>query len=330
MSCPARSAICSNSPCPEEDEIKSGKWTFEKLPHLPPGVRAGADREEASRLAMLMKLIKRKDVSALINACDAGREGELIFRYIVRATEREAADQAPLAADHDAGGDPRRLSAICAATRRCGRWPMPPSRRCEADWLVGINGTRAMTAFNSKRGGFQKTTGGRVQTPTLAILVEREEKIRAFVPRDYLEVVGDFGVPAGSTRPLVRREVQRKKADDEQANAERLWDEAQARSDRRRSARQAGHHRGGNEADDAGAAAALRPHDPAARSQRPLRLSRAHDAVDRAGALREAQGADLSADRLALAAGGSRRHGEARDERALHDRALSRCTRARR
>ena len=52
--------------------------------------------------------------------------------------------------------------------------------RSESDWLVGINGTRAMTAFNSKSGGFQLTTVGRVQTPTLAILVEREEKIRAF------------------------------------------------------------------------------------------------------------------------------------------------------
>ncbi len=64
--------------------------------------------------------------------------------------------------------------------------------RSESDWLVGINGTRAMTAFNSKSGGFQLTTVGRVQTPTLAIVVEREEKIRAFVPRDYWEVLATF------------------------------------------------------------------------------------------------------------------------------------------
>ena len=81
--------------------------------------------------------------------------------------------------------------------------------RSESDWLVGINGTRAMTAFNSKSGGFQLTTVGRVQTPTLAILVEREEKIRAFVPRDYWEV--HRHVPRRGRRihrPLVRREVQ--------------------------------------------------------------------------------------------------------------------------
>src|SRR3990167_2329799 len=68
--------------------------------------------------------------------------------------------------------------------------PLADAAKCrsEADWLVGINGTRAMTAFNSKEGGFYLTTVGRVQTPTLAILVEREEKIRAFKPRDYWEV----------------------------------------------------------------------------------------------------------------------------------------------
>jgi DNA topoisomerase-3 len=65
--------------------------------------------------------------------------------------------------------------------------------RAESDWLIGINGTRAMTAFNSKTGGFHLTTVGRVQTPTLAIVVEREEKIRASGPRDYWELEASFG-----------------------------------------------------------------------------------------------------------------------------------------
>lgn len=69
--------------------------------------------------------------------------------------------------------------------------------RSEADWLVGINGTRAMTAFNSKDGGFFLTTVGRVQTPTLALVVNREEKIRNFVPRNYWEVHADFKASAG-------------------------------------------------------------------------------------------------------------------------------------
>jgi DNA topoisomerase-3 len=69
--------------------------------------------------------------------------------------------------------------------------------RAEADWLVGINGTRAMTAFNSKDGGFFKTPVGRVQTPTLAIVNERENRIRQFVSRDYWEVHADFIAAAG-------------------------------------------------------------------------------------------------------------------------------------
>jgi DNA topoisomerase-3 len=69
--------------------------------------------------------------------------------------------------------------------------------RSEADWLVGINGTRAMTAFNSRDGGFFLTTVGRVQTPTLSIVVEREEKIRKHVSRDYWEIKATFAAQAG-------------------------------------------------------------------------------------------------------------------------------------
>src|SRR6185295_2162844 len=69
--------------------------------------------------------------------------------------------------------------------------------RSEADWLGCIKITRAMTAFNSKSGGFFKTTVGRVQTPTLAILVERAAKIKTFISRDYWEVLGTFDAAAG-------------------------------------------------------------------------------------------------------------------------------------
>jgi DNA topoisomerase-3 len=80
--------------------------------------------------------------------------------------------------------------------------------RSEADWLVGINGTRAMTAFNSRDGGFFLTTVGRVQTPTLSIVVEREEKIRKHVFRDYWEIRGSFGVGRQLRRQVVRPGVQ--------------------------------------------------------------------------------------------------------------------------
>src|SRR5437763_1393252 len=101
--------------------------------------------------------------------------------------------------------------------------------RSESDWLVGINGTRAMTAFNSKAGGFQLTTVGRVQTPTLAILVEREEKIRGFKPRAYWEVVGSFRGEGGEYNGRWFDEGFKKQQDDADARAELLVEDAQAR-----------------------------------------------------------------------------------------------------
>src|SRR5258708_613029 len=184
---------------PEEEEIKRGKWTMEKLPHLPSHFALAPIEKNANRLSVLRRLIKRKDVSALINACDAGREGELIFRNIVRATSAKqpikrlwlqsmTADSIRTAFTHLRGDEELHPLADAATSRS------------EADWLVGINSTRALTAFNSQGGGFSKTTAGRVQTPTLATLVEREEKIRAFVPRAYWGGFGDFGVAAGGYR----------------------------------------------------------------------------------------------------------------------------------
>src|SRR5512134_331539 len=211
---------------PEQYDVKRGKWTFTHLPVIPPHFDLAPIARSEARLKTLLKLLKRKDVVELINACDAGREGELIFRYIVQAAR----------AKHPV----RRLwlqSMTPAAIReafeqlRSDEQMLPLAdaarSRSEADWLVGINGTRAMTAFNSKEGGFYLTTVGRVQTPTLAILVEREEKIRAFVPRDYWEVHARFAVKAGEYAgrwfdPAFRKD------DDPERRAERVWKGADA------------------------------------------------------------------------------------------------------
>jgi DNA topoisomerase-3 len=161
--------------CPEEFEVKRGKWSFAHLPVIPPHFALSPIEKTESRLKVLNKLIKRKDVDGLINACDAGREGELIFNYI---------------AQHSKSGKPVQrlwLQSMTQGAIRDGFSRLRPGRemeglgdaavcRSESDWLVGINGTRAMTAFNSKTGGFHLTTVGRVQTPTLAIVVEREKK----------------------------------------------------------------------------------------------------------------------------------------------------------
>ena len=173
------------------DPVK-GKWSFAHLPVIPPQFELNpSDKKTTERLKMLVRLIKRKDVSALINACDAGREGELIFRYIqqysgqnkpVQRLWLQSMTQDAIRKAFTELRTDESLKPLEAAARS----------RAEADWLVGINGTRAMTAFNSKDGGFFKTPVGRVQTPTLAIVARREEQIRHFVSRDYWEVRASF------------------------------------------------------------------------------------------------------------------------------------------
>lgn len=181
---------------PEEYEVKRGKWSFAHLPVIPPHFDLNPIAKSESRLKVLTKLMKRKDVDRLINACDAGREGELIFRLIAQ----HAKAKQPVSRLWLQSMTPQAIRDGFAHLRSdADMQPLADAARCrsESDWLVGINGTRAMTAFNSKGGGFFLTTVGRVQTPTLSIVVEREEKIRRFVPRDYWEVKAEFACAAG-------------------------------------------------------------------------------------------------------------------------------------
>jgi DNA topoisomerase-3 len=211
---------------PEEYDVKKGKWSFKHLPVIPPHFALSPIEKSESRLNLLLRLMKRKDVTGLVNACDAGREGELIFRYIVQ----HARNKKPI--------ERLWLQSMTPQSIREGFASLRPDRqllpladaaksRSEADWLVGINGTRAMTAFNSKEGGFYLTTVGRVQTPTLAILVEREERIRAFTPRAYWEVQARFGAKAGEY-PARWFDPKFKKDDDAERKPERLWSAREA------------------------------------------------------------------------------------------------------
>ncbi|MBC7547720.1 MAG: DNA topoisomerase III, partial [Polaromonas sp.] len=181
---------------PEEFDVKRGKWSFANLPVIPPYFDLKPMDKTKTRLNAIVKLTKRKDVGSIVNACDAGREGELIFRLI----QQYAKSKHPVkrlwlqsmtpAAIRDGFGALRtdqQMQGLADAARS----------RSEADWMVGINGTRAMTAFNSRDGGFFLTTVGRVQTPTLSVVVEREEKIRAFVSRDFWEIHASFKAQAG-------------------------------------------------------------------------------------------------------------------------------------
>jgi DNA topoisomerase-3 len=226
---------------PEQYDVKRGKWSFAHLPVIPPHFDLKPVDKTKTRLNAVVKLARRKDVSALINACDAGREGELIFRLIEQYAGSEKAGKfTPL-------GKPVQRLWLQSMTPQAIRDGFDGLRsdkqmqgladaarsRSEADWLVGINGTRAFTAFNSRDGGFFLTTVGRVQTPTLAVVVEREEQIRKFISRDYWEVHASFLAEAGEYPAKWFDPKWKKDAEDAEKKADRLWSlqEAQAIAD---------------------------------------------------------------------------------------------------
>jgi DNA topoisomerase-3 len=214
---------------PEEYDVKRGKWSFAHLPMIPPHFALNPIAKTESRLKVLNKLIKRKDVTALINACDAGREGELIFRLIAQYAKAKQPIQRLWLQSMTPGAIREAFTHLREDKEML---PLADAARCrsEADWLIGINGTRAMTAFNSKEGGFYLTTVGRVQTPTLSIVVEREEKIKKFVPRDFWEVRAEFVCAAGIYEGRWLDTKHKKDEIDPEKRAERLWSKAAAES----------------------------------------------------------------------------------------------------
>ncbi len=180
---------------PKEIDERYKKWEMSTLPMLPEKFPLTANPQTKSQLSILSKLVKRKDVTTIVNACDAGREGELIFFYILdyiqkgkpttKTIKRLWMQSMTPAAIQEAfdnmrdGADMENLKAAALC-------------RSEADWLIGMNGSRGLTAYNSSMGGFQITPCGRVQTPTLAIIVAREEERHQFVPQKYWTIDADF------------------------------------------------------------------------------------------------------------------------------------------
>jgi DNA topoisomerase-3 len=219
---------------PEEYDVKRGKWSFAHLPVVPPHFELAPIDKAKTRLNAVVKLCKRKDVTEMINACDAGREGELIFRLIeqyaagakgtlhkpVKRLWLQSMTPQAIRDGFERLRSDEQMRGLADAARS----------RSEADWLVGINGTRAFTAFNSRDGGFFLTTVGRVQTPTLSIVVEREEKIRKHVARDYWEVRATFDAAAGTYEGKWFNPAWKKDPADPEQRADRLWTAADAQA----------------------------------------------------------------------------------------------------
>ncbi|XOF32347.1 MAG: DNA topoisomerase III [Candidatus Electrothrix sp. YB6] len=216
---------------PEEVDPKFQKWTLDNLPILPEEFPLVVLPRTKTQYNALSKLIRRRDVDVIVNGCDAGREGELIFKYILKHCFTRSV----------AGKSIRRLwlQSMTLDSIREGLKNLRDNEemlsledaalcRSEADWLIGINATRALTCYNSRHGGFRKTPCGRVQTPTLSMMVKREAERRAFVPTDYWELHASFQSGKAAYVGIWIDPEFKKNPDNPHANKKRLWEEKQA------------------------------------------------------------------------------------------------------
>ncbi len=202
-------------------------WNFGVLPAIPDKFDLDPIPDSEARLKQVLKLAKRKDVDLIVNACDAGREGELIFRYIM---EIGNIDKPVKRLWMQSMTNDSILEAWKNLRSGESMKPLADAAKCrsESDWLVGLNATRALTCFNSRHGGFNITAAGRVQTPTLAILAQREAEIQAFKPTPYFEVHATFGVEAGEYLGKWIDESWKKDENAPLSKPERIWDKLTA------------------------------------------------------------------------------------------------------
>jgi DNA topoisomerase-3 len=179
---------------PPELAACKDQWNLRDLPLLPARFDLFPLSHSRQQLNLLLALLKRADVTGLVNACDAGREGELIFHYIVRyagctkPVERLWLQSMTPGAILDSFKKLKRGSEMQNLTDAA-------TSRAESDWLVGINGSRVLTLTDV---GNRLTPVGRVQTPTLAMVVSRELEIQQFVPKNYWRVTATFRAKAGA------------------------------------------------------------------------------------------------------------------------------------
>jgi len=216
---------------PEEIDPSFHKWSLDNLPILPEEFPLTVLPETRSQFNALSKLMRNREVDAIINACDAGREGELIFKYIMKLASTRSVE----------GKKIRRLwlqsmtqDAIRDGLNRLrdnsDMQPLEDTALCrsQSDWLIGINATRALTCYNSRFGGFRKTPCGRVQTPTLSMIVKREDERRRFIPQTYWELHATFACNGLSyTGTWIDPEFSKDDSRPDQKQ-NRLWDAEQA------------------------------------------------------------------------------------------------------
>ncbi|HSH39255.1 MAG TPA: DNA topoisomerase 3 [Chthoniobacterales bacterium] len=213
---------------PEDiDKKKYGFWRLETLPIIPEkfGLKPIADSK--SRFDQIKKLMARKDIDSVVNACDAGREGELIFDNIYRLTKSKLPVKRAWMQTMTPQGIREAFHNLRDGEQMAG---LRDAARCrsESDWLIGINCTRAVTKRMLGSRARNAASVGRVQTPTLAIVFARELEIRNFKPRSYWRVTAKFEIAKGSYEGVYQRANFGKDANDEHDRIDRLWDKAVA------------------------------------------------------------------------------------------------------
>ncbi len=205
---------------PEDYDPSLKRWSLESLPILPDRFQRKPRSGQTKQLNLLKRLARRKDVTGLVNACDAAREGELIFREI---QEYVGADK-PVERLWLQSMTPESIREAFAQMESAERFEglgAAAFSRSEADWLIGMNATRGITRRLKGRKERGVWSAGRVQTPTLALLVHRELKVLAHVPVPFWRVPGRFEANGHEYEAQFRRPSGK--------DREKIWEEAQAR-----------------------------------------------------------------------------------------------------
>ena len=213
---------------PEEIDPHYKRWTLADLPILPEQFQLKKKKGQTDRIRTIEKLLARKDVDRLVNACDAGREGELIFREIVKYLGSDKPIQRLWLQSMTASAIRDGFSALRPDAELLG---LAAAAECRAfsDWLIGMNATRALTKRLKTRREKTAWSAGRVQTPTLALLVEREAEVLAHVPRPFWRVTGTFEREGATWTGVWFDPAFRADGDDDRRD-DRLFDEARARA----------------------------------------------------------------------------------------------------
>lgn len=218
---------------PEEIDARYKSWTLENLPIIPDEFPLKGLPNTKGQLNCLQKLIRRKDVREVVNACDAGREGELIFKYILRYVWNQSVAKKKFKRLWLNSMTKEAIKEGFAHLRENSEMQLLEDAalcRSESDWLIGLNATRALTGFNSRKGGFFLTPCGRVQTPTLTLLVKREQFRLAFKPQDFFTLQATFTFDNNSYTGKWIDTKWVKDPKNEHSRANRLWNEEKADS----------------------------------------------------------------------------------------------------